>query len=93
MRTLRDYPGHRLRRPPVEHVPGPGELVTVEPVWPAVVAHVVEGRPVPAKEATIDGFEGPGVIEAVEGSYARVRLDDGRVIVGVKRSRLTRRTP
>src|SRR5579862_4843173 len=73
-----------------EPPPGPGDVITVGPAVPATPAYTRDGIPRPAKPDELDGFEGPGVIEAVEGSYARVRLLNGRVAVGIKRSRLTK---
>lgn len=81
----RSYPGHRPRRAfAPDPRPGIGDCVNVGPMCPA-------GTDVGAMPI-LDGKEGPGVIEAADEAYARVRLDDGRVVVGVRRSRLARAT-
>ena len=87
----RPGPGFRPMLAKAEELPGPGDRVSVGPVWPATAAYTKDGVPRPAKAEERDGFEGPGVIEGVDGPLARVRLEDGRVIVGVKRSRLSKR--
>lgn len=90
----RPGPGFHRMLAKTEDLPGPGDRVVVGPVWPAVPAFTSrrDGYKRPAQDATLDGYEGPGLIEAVDGSLARVRLDDGRVVLGVKRNRLWKET-
>ena len=67
-----------------------GDRVRVGAWQPAVVARSVEGRWVVATPEVTDGCEGAGVVEALDWDKARVRLDDGRVVLGVSKGRLTR---
>ena len=87
--TRRPYAGrHRVLTVP-DPEPAAGDRVVVGPIQPAAPrTNWSPGTALPAREDVLDGHEGPGVVEAAEGPYARVRLDDGRVIVGVRRSRL-----
>ena len=83
---------HTIQRlhPPAEPI-GPGARVIVGPVQTIVSRIGTElGIPIQAPQDATDGNEGPGVVEATDWPFARILLDDGRTVRGIRIHRLTR---
>jgi hypothetical protein len=83
---------HRVSRLTAEPPPSTGDRVIVGPASDAVTSYVRDGLRRPARAEEYDGCEGPGVVLGVDFDRALVRLDDGRTVPGVRRSRLRRPT-
>lgn len=77
---------------PVEAPLAVGSRVVVGPVHsPSTPRPDWQGALPQACEAPlVDGNEGCGVVEALDFDAARVKLDDGRTVLGVRRYRLRR---